>query len=38
MQALLNILYSLSTRHLESALGQDGFQVGSLATAAPTLN
>ncbi|EIE19264.1 hypothetical protein COCSUDRAFT_48883 [Coccomyxa subellipsoidea C-169] len=25
-QALLNILFSLSTRHLESALGQDGFQ------------
>ena len=26
-QALLNILYSLSTRHLESAPGQEGFQV-----------
>ncbi len=26
-QALLNLLYSLSTRHLESALGQEGFQV-----------
>lgn len=26
-QALLNILYSLSTWHLESAPGQEGFQV-----------